>query len=87
VLSILAESETEWMDEPDINRRPTKTVSERVAVRVKTRRGRTATKYVLKSYTQPIFRNETSKYVSQYHWINDFFVAQKEQGSKRVEEK
>jgi hypothetical protein len=87
VLSILAHSETDWMEEPDVNRKPTKVVSERVAVKVRTRRGRTATKYVLKSYTQPIFKSETSKYVSQYHWINDFFVGQKEADSKPVQEK
>jgi hypothetical protein len=80
VLSILAESETEWMEEPDVNRKPTRTVSERVAIKVRTRRGRTKTKYILKSYTQPIFRSETSKYVSQYHWINDFFLGQKSRG-------
>jgi hypothetical protein len=30
---------------------------------------------VTKSYTQAIFKNETSKYVSQYHWINDYLMA------------
>jgi hypothetical protein len=87
VLSILDHNETEWMDEPDANRKPTKTVSERVAIKVRTRRGRTATKYVLKSYTQPIFRSETSKYVSQYHWINDYFVGENMDSSKPMEEK
>jgi hypothetical protein len=87
VLSILANDETGWMDEPDAARKPTKTVSERVAVKVRNRRGRTTTKYVLKSYTQPIFKSETSKYVSQYHWINDFFVGQNEDGTKQLEEK
>ncbi|HVG20913.1 MAG TPA: hypothetical protein VNI02_17830, partial [Blastocatellia bacterium] len=82
VLSILAHNETDWMDEPDVNRKPTKTVSERVAVKVRTRRGRTATKYILKSYTQPIFKSETSKYVSQYHWINDYFIGRGEDGPK-----
>lgn len=87
VLSILAHNETDWMDEPDANRRPMKTVSERVAVKVRSRRGRTTTKYILKSYTQPIFKSETSKYVSQYHWINDFFVARNEGRTKSMEEK
>jgi hypothetical protein len=87
VLSILEHNETDWMDEPDANRKPTKTVSERVAVKVRTRRGRTTTKFILKSYTQPIFKSETSKYVSQYHWINDFFVGQNAGSSKPTEEK
>lgn len=87
VLSILEHNETDWMDEPDVNRKPTKTVSERVAVKVRTRRGRTTTKFILKSYTQPIFKSETSKYVSQYHWINDFFVGQNTGSSKPMEEK
>jgi hypothetical protein len=37
---------------------------------------------VLKSYTQPVFRSETSKYVRQYHWINDYFVARVEEGKR-----
>jgi hypothetical protein len=86
VLSILAHDEGDWMEEPDANRKPTKTVSERVAVKVRTRRGRTMTKYVLKTYTQPIFKGETSKYVSQYHWINDYLVAQSKPVLKRFNE-
>jgi hypothetical protein len=31
-------------------------------------------RYVVKKYTQAIFKNETSKYVSQYHWINDYLA-------------
>lgn len=77
VLAILAHEETGWMEAPDLSRRPTKTVTEKVAVRTRTRKGRSRTTYVLKSYTQPIFRSETSKYVSQYHWINEFFLARK----------
>ncbi|MFP5263189.1 MAG: hypothetical protein ACLGJB_14910 [Blastocatellia bacterium] len=87
VLSILSHNETDWMDEPDANRKPMKTVSERVAVKVRSRRGRTTTKYILKSYMQPIFKSETSKYVSQYHWINDFFMARNEGRTKPMEEK
>jgi len=75
VLSVLAYNETDWMEEPDSSRAPTKTVTERVRVRVRTRRGRTQAKYVLKRYTVPIFRSQTSKYVNQYHWINDFLLA------------
>ena len=75
VLSILANDETQWMEAPESNNRPTMTVSRRVPVRVRSR-GRTRTTYVIRSYSQPIFRAETNKYVRQYHWINDFFVKQ-----------
>lgn len=74
VLTILRNNKTAWMEAPHEVARPTVTVKERVAVKVRGRRGRVQTKYVLKSYTQPIFRNETSKYVSQYHWINSFLA-------------
>jgi hypothetical protein len=87
VLSLLSHSGTDWMEEPDINRKPMKTINERVAVKVRTRRGRRMTKYVLKSYTQPIFKSETSKYVSQYHWINDFFAGRTGPNSKTLDEK
>ena len=79
VLSVLAHDQSEWMESPDPNSKPTMTVTKRVPVRVRTR-GRVRTVYVVKSYTQPIFRNETSKYVSQYHWINDFFNDRKRGG-------
>jgi hypothetical protein len=75
VLSILAHSKEDWMEDPDLSRGPRKVVSQKVPVKVRTRRGRKVTKYVLKSYSQPIFKSETSKYVSQYHWIEDFLVA------------
>ena len=75
VLTVLSHDEMEWMEEPDQSRRPTMTVSKRVAVRVRSRSGRVTKRYVTKKYTQPIFKNETSKYVSQYHWINDYLSA------------
>jgi hypothetical protein len=81
VLSVLAHDQTEWMESPDSNSKPTMTVTKRVPVKVRTR-GRVRTVYVVKRYTQPIFRNETSKYVSQYHWISDFFNARKSQRGK-----
>ncbi len=84
VLSMLTHSESDWMEEPDVNRKPTKVVTERVAVKRRTRRGRLKTVYVSKSYTVPIFRNETSKYVSQYHWISDYFVS-RDKGSRNLE--
>jgi len=74
VLTILSHDQTEWMEDPDQNHRPTMTVSRKVAVRVRSRKGRVTKRYVTKSYTQAIFKNETSKYVSQYHWINDFLA-------------
>ena len=84
VLSVLAHDQTEWMESPDSNSKPTMTVTQRVPVNVRTR-GRVRRKYVLKRYTQAIFRNETSKYVSQYHWINDFFNEKKAQEKKSTE--
>ena len=81
VLSVLAHDQTEWMESPDPNSKPTMTVTRRVPVKVR-KRGRIRTVYVVKRYTQPIFRNETSKYVSQYHWINNFFNDRKAQPEK-----
>jgi hypothetical protein len=75
VLSILAHSKEDWMEAPDMSSRPRKVVTQKVPVKVRNRRGRRVTKYVLKSYSQPIFKNETSKYVSQYHWIEEFLVS------------
>jgi hypothetical protein len=85
VLSVLAGDQEEWMDDPDPANKPTRTVTQKVAVRKRTKRGRVRTAYVLKSYTQPIFKSETSKYVSQYHWINDFFEARNDEGNKTAE--
>jgi hypothetical protein len=74
VLTLLSHESNDWMEDPDQNARPTVTVSKKVAVRVRTRSGRTAKRYVVKSYTHAIFKNETSKYISQYHWISDFLA-------------
>lgn len=74
VLTALAHDEMEWMEDPDQRRRPTMTITRKVPVRVRTRSGRVAKRYVVKRYSQAIFRNETSKYVSQYHWISDFLA-------------
>jgi hypothetical protein len=82
VLSILAHNETDWMEEPEANRKPTKTVTERVAIKVRRRGGRAKTVYVSKSYSVLIFKNETSKYVSQYHWISDYFASMGEKNKK-----
>jgi hypothetical protein len=75
VLRLLADDESDWMEDPDQNPRPTVTVTRKVPVRVRSRRGRIVRRYVVKRYTQAIFKNETSKYVNQYHWINDFLEA------------
>jgi hypothetical protein len=86
VLNVLRHEETGWMDEPEGDRRPTMTVTRRVPVRVRKKAGkrsRTQTVYVTRSYTQPIFRSETSKYVRQYHWIEDFFKSRKTKESDR----
>jgi hypothetical protein len=74
VLTLLSHESNDWMEDPDQNARPTMTVSRRVAVSVRTRSGRRAKRYVVKSYTHAIFKNETSKYISQYHWISDFLA-------------
>lgn len=75
VLSLLSTEQEEWMANPDLSRRPAQTITRRIAVRGRSRRGRVQKRYVLKSYVVPIFRNETSKYVSQYHWIKSYLDA------------
>lgn len=84
VLSVLAHDQTDWMESPDANTKPTMTITKRVPVRVRTR-GRIQKRYVVRTYTRPIFRNETSKYVSQYHWINDYFRDRKARDGKSAE--
>lgn len=84
VLTILEHEKTDFMENPDDNPRPTITVARKVPVRVRTRRGRTQTRYVVKRYTQPIFRNETSKYISQYHWINDYIESRTAESASPV---
>ncbi|HEY6327856.1 MAG TPA: hypothetical protein VI756_00865 [Blastocatellia bacterium] len=84
VLSCLSHSESDWMDSPVDGTQPTKTVSRTVAVRVRGRRGRMVTRYVSKSYTEPIFRAETNKYIRQYHWINNFFADRSTKGFKEI---
>ncbi len=74
VLTVLSHDEMDWMEEPDQSRRPTMTIARKVPVRVRSRSGRVTRRYVVKKYTQAIFKNETSKYVSQYHWINDYLA-------------
>jgi hypothetical protein len=89
VLNVLSHDEMDWMEDPDQSRRPTMTVSKKVAVKRRTRSGKTTKRYVVKHYSQPIFKNETSKYVSQYHWINDYLAqrAKSSEAPPRVEVK
>jgi len=81
VLNALSNDEMDWMEEPDPNRRPTMTVTRRIPVRVRGRNGKKTRRYVVRSYTQPIFKNETSKYVSQYHWISNYLAERSKTGS------
>ena len=87
VLTALSNEEMEWMEEPDPSRRPTMTVTRRVPVRVRMRNGKTRKRYVYRSYTQAIFKNETSKYISQYHWINDYLTERAKVSSAAQAEK
>ena len=87
VLTALSNDEMEWMEEPDPNRRPTMTITKRVPVRVRSRNGKMTKRYVVKRYTQAIFRNETSKYVSQYHWISDYLAERAKSGAPPNPEK
>jgi hypothetical protein len=86
VISCLSHDEANWMEAPEDNQTPTQTVTRKVAVRVRTRRGGHRTAYISKSYTTPIFRSETNKYVRQYHWINNFFAARNQKGFQPMQE-
>ena len=85
VLSCLSNDEADWMEQPDSNSQPMKTVTRKVPVRVKTRRGHKTT-YVTKSYSEPIFRAQTNKYVRQYHWINNYFASRETDGFQRMQD-
>jgi len=62
-----------------------KTVTKRVPVTVRTRRGHKTT-YVTKSYSEPIFRAQTNKYVRQYHWINNYFASRDADGFQKMQD-
>lgn len=83
VMSLLSSEQEEWMAKPDLGRRPAVTVTKRIAVRGRSRRGRMQKRYVVKSYVVPIFRSETSKYVSQYHWIKGYLDVRMAEGKRR----
>ena len=73
VLNILRHDKNDWMDSPDSTGRPTMQVSQRVPMRKRVRKGKYRTVYVVKTYTRNVFKSETSKYVKQYHWIEEYF--------------
>ena len=75
VLSILTNDQEGWLEQPESNHQPTLTVKKRVPVRVRGKNGKMRRVYVVKSYTQPILRYETNKYVRQYHWIREYLEA------------
>jgi len=75
VLTLLRRNNTDWMDDPDRNEKPTVTTVERVPVRVRVKGRKYRTTYVTKYYNYPVFRSETSKYVQQYHWLRSFIEA------------
>jgi hypothetical protein len=85
VLSCLSNDEMDWMEQPDSGTQPMKTVTRTVPVRVKTRRGHKTT-YVTKSYSEPIFKAQTNKYVRQYHWINNYFASREMDGFQRMQD-
>ncbi|MGH9829033.1 MAG: transglycosylase SLT domain-containing protein, partial [Blastocatellia bacterium] len=82
VLSVLSNDQADWMEDPESNSQPTMRVSRSVPVRVLTRRGRQRTRYVVKTYTEPIFRAETNKYVRQYHWIATYLDAKSKKAAE-----
>src|SRR5262249_2750917 len=85
VLSCLSNDEAEWMEQPDSTGQPMKTVTRKVPVRVKTRPGY-KTSDVLKNSSKPIFREQTNKYVRQYHWINNYFASRETDGFQRMQD-
>jgi hypothetical protein len=85
VISCLSNDDADWMEQPDSSSQPMKTITRKVPVRVKTRRGH-KTSYVLKSYSEPIFKAQTNKYVRQYHWINNYFASRKADGFQKMQD-
>ena len=75
VLTLLRRNNTDWMEDPDHNQKPTVTTVVRAPVRVRVKGGKYRTTYVTKYYSSPVFRSETSKYVQQYTWIRSFIEA------------
>ena len=82
VLSILKHDKSDWMDASDSVGRPTIRVSQRVPIRRRVRKGKYRTVYVVKTYTRNLFKAETSKYVKQYHWIEDYFRTQRAESDR-----
>ena len=82
VLSILKHDKSDWMDASDSVGHPTIRVSQRVPIRRRVRKGKYRTVYVVKTYTRNLFKEETSKYVKQYHWIEDYFRTQRAESDR-----
>ncbi len=77
VISLLNHDGGEWMEDPNADGQPMMRVTKKAPVRVKGRKGRWRTVFVNKTYSQPIFRYETNKYVRQYHWIEAYFESRR----------
>ena len=74
VLTIVNREQSEWLEAPESNPKPTITVQRKVPVRVAVGRGRRKrmrTVMVTKSFTHTVFKSETANYVKQYHWIEE----------------
>ena len=85
MLSCLSNDEADWMEQPNSSSQPMKTITRTVPVRVRTRHGHKTT-YVVKSYSEPIFKAQTNKYVRQYHWINDYFASRQTDGFQKMQD-
>ena len=74
VLTIVNREQSEWLEAPESNPKPTITVQRKVPIRVAVGRGRRKrmrTVMVTKSFTHTVFKSETANYVKQYHWIEE----------------
>jgi hypothetical protein len=85
VLSLLANEQEEWMANPDLSRRPAMMVKKRILLTTRLRRGRVRKRYILKTSVVPIFKSETSKYVSQYHWIKNYLDSRPRNAANKME--
>ena len=86
VLSVLNHDGAEWMEDPNAESQPMMSVTRKVPVSVRAQKGRTRTVYVNRTYTQPIFRYETNKYVRQYHWIDAYLESRRSKARSEKDE-
>ena len=82
VISVLNHDGTDWMEDPHADGQPMMRVTKKVPVKVRSRQGRARTVYVNRTYSQPIFRYETNKYVRQYHWIEAYMTSRRGKPAK-----